>query len=416
MRTRTMVVVAMALALAATCLGCSGMTSPSAATAESEAISSVAPVSPAVSAEGVVVPVQRAVLSFSIGGLLRQVSTREGEEVAEGTLLASLDAGELELAVREAEDALAVSQSMLDKARVGAREPEVAAARAEYDRALAQHEQLLRGARGEEIAAAEANVQAAMASYERVASGASDGELIAGRASMERAEVTLKHAQAEYDKYAWQQGFEASPQADALHQATIDFRAAEAQLEQLEALPRQADLQEAGANLARARAQLALQQAGATEQEVAASASSVAVARAQLELREAGPRAEDIAVAEAQVQQALTALERAKLALSRSQLLAPFDGTIVEVAAERGEMVLAGSAAVALADLTELQVETTDLDEWAAVDVHEGQAVRITVNAFEDKGDTAYTVTIALSQQDPELRWGMTTKVEFLEE
>ena len=79
-------------------------------------------------------------------------------------------------------------------------------------------------------------------------------------------------------------------------------------------------------------------------------------------------------------------------------------------------------------------METTDLDEWSAVDVEVGQRVRITINALEDRvltgrvtaiaprgkvldtGDTAYTVTVLLDQQDPDVRWGMTTKVEFLEE
>jgi len=140
-----------------------------------------------------------------------------------------------------------------------------------------------------------------------------------------------------------------------------------------------------------------------------------------------------VAVAEARVQQARTALERAKLALSRCQLLAPFTGTAVEVAFREGEMVPAGASVVTLADLAELQVETTDLDEWGAVDVRAGQAVRVVVNALDDRvlsgrvtaiarrgkvldtGDTAYTVTIVLDQQDADLRWGMTAKVEFLE-
>jgi hypothetical protein len=106
---------------------------------------------------------------------------------------------------------------------------------------------------------------------------------------------------------------------------------------------------------------------------------------------------------------------------------------VVEVAFEEGEMVPTGAPFITVADLAELRVETTDLDEWGAVDVQVGQAVRITVNAFEDKilsgqvtaiasrgtllntGDTAYKVTIALDEQDSSLRWGMTTKVEFLE-
>jgi multidrug resistance efflux pump len=60
-----------------------------------------------------------------------------------------------------------------------------------------------------------------------------------------------------------------------------------------------------------------------------------------------------------------------------------------------------------------------------------GQPARIRVNAFNDKtltakvteiagqsvllasGDVSYPVTLVLDRQDPELRWGMTVKVEF---
>jgi len=76
-------------------------------------------------------------------------------------------------------------------------------------------------------------------------------------------------------------------------------------------------------------------------------------------------------------------------------------------------------------------VKTTDLDWLSVARVKVGDSVRITVSAFDNKvlsgkvvaiaprgeklptGDIAYTVTIALDKQDPELRWGMTVKVEF---
>jgi hypothetical protein len=76
-------------------------------------------------------------------------------------------------------------------------------------------------------------------------------------------------------------------------------------------------------------------------------------------------------------------------------------------------------------------VKTTDLDELSVAKVKVGDSVKITVSAFDNKvllgkvvaialrgeklptGDIAYTVTIALDEQDPDLRWGMSVKVEF---
>ena len=78
-----------------------------------------------------------------------------------------------------------------------------------------------------------------------------------------------------------------------------------------------------------------------------------------------------------------------------------------------------------------MKVETTDLDEFGAAKVQIGQPAKVRVNAFTDKtlngkvteiadqsvllasGDVSYPVTIILDSQDPDLRWGMTVKVEF---
>ena len=73
------------------------------------------------------------------------------------------------------------------------------------------------------------------------------------------------------------------------------------------------------------------------------------------------------------------------------------------------------------------------LDEFGAARVKVGQPAKVRVNAFTDKtltgkvseiadqsvllasGDVSYPVTIILDTQDPDLRWGMTVKVEFQE-
>jgi len=384
-----------------------------------------------ISAIGTLQPAQRAELSFGASGPVRVVTVQMGMEVRKGDLLAELDTAALELAVQEAEDALAFTQALLDQARAGPREQELAIVRAEYRRALAEHEQLLAGARSQEIAGAEAEAQAALARHDRVTSGASQEEIIAAQASMEKAEVALKRAQTEYDRYAWQQGFEASPQAASLHQATIDYRAAEAQYERLRSLPSDADVREAKADLAHAEAQLELIQAGPTAQQVAASANRVASANAQLELKEAGAWPEDVAVAEARLQQAHTGLERAKLALSGARLVAPFDGTVSVVYVSPGERATAGRPAVELLDTTRWRVETRNLGELNIGRVRVGQEAMVRVLAFGDEelrgrlvaispvavvqqGDTTYTVIIELQPTDLNLRPGMNAEVDVL--
>jgi multidrug efflux pump subunit AcrA (membrane-fusion protein) len=306
----------------------------------------------------------------------------------------------------------------------------VAIARAQYQRALAEHELLLAGARTQEIAGAKARVEATEAHYDRVISGASQEDVIAAQAIMEKAEVALGQAQSEYDEHAWRQGFEASPQAAALHRASIDYQAAKAQYNGLRGLPHSADLREARADIVRARAELELIQAGPTAQEVAASANCVTSAEAQLRLVEAGAGPEDVAVAEARVQQARVVSERAELALSATRLLAPFDGTVSSVSASSGERTAAGAPVIELLDLTKWQVETRNLSELEISRVRANQQAVVRVLAFRDEelrghvtaispvavvqqGDTTYTVMVELQPTGLNLRPGMNVEVEI---
>ena len=97
------------------------------------------------------------------------------------------------------------------------------------------------------------------------------------------------------------------------------------------------------------------------------------------------------------------------------------------------DLATAGSVAVTVADLSRLQIETRDLDETAVARVKEGQEVSIVVAPLGratmpgrvlrvgrqpqpttgTNSDVYYTATIALANPHPDLRWGMTVRVEF---
>jgi hypothetical protein len=105
--------------------------------------------------------------------------------------------------------------------------------------------------------------------------------------------------------------------------------------------------------------------------------------------------------------------------------------TVTDIAFKEGEVVGAGVSLITLADLTEFQVETTDLDEWAAARVTLGQGVEVRVPALDNKvlpgrvvslapqatvlstEDVVYKATIALERQSPGLRWGMTVRLDW---
>ena len=77
-------------------------------------------------------------------------------------------------------------------------------------------------------------------------------------------------------------------------------------------------------------------------------------------------------------------------------------------------------------------VKTTDLTELDVINISEGQTVTVTLDAMpespltgtvlsigqtfsESQGDVVYEVTIALTETDPAMRWGMTAVVKFVE-
>jgi len=141
-----------------------------------------------------------------------------------------------------------------------------------------------------------------------------------------------------------------------------------------------------------------------------------------------GPR-EQIVVADSKVEQRQAALETAKASLAQSTLLAPFEGTVVEINVSPGEYVQSSQVVVSLADLNNLQVETTDLSELNVAAISVGQSAKVFVEALNEEyegkvtaispisdtigGDVVFKVTIQLDNQPDDLLWGMSADVEI---
>ncbi|MGE5140256.1 MAG: efflux RND transporter periplasmic adaptor subunit, partial [Rudaea sp.] len=228
------------------------------------------------------------------------------------------------------------------------------------------------------------------------------------KANLGKAQAALDQAQAAYDRAGGSTNPYAPmlPTSLQLESATLDYQIAKANFDKASKLDQTA---------------IAQAQAGVTQ------------AKSTLDLKQKGPRTEDIAVAESRLKQAQTGLEQAQAALAKARLTAPFEGVITSLSFRPGEIVQAGVPGATLGDLSQLYVETTDMDEFGAARIKPGQLAHISVNAFDDKqltgkvarianqsvtlatGDISYVVDVALDNQDPDLRWGMTVKVEFME-
>ena len=110
--------------------------------------------------------------------------------------------------------------------------------------------------------------------------------------------------------------------------------------------------------------------------------ASVESAKAQVDKLRAGPTPEQLAIAQAAVAQAEAALEVARATLNQATLTAPFGGTVADVQVGPGQIVMPGQVMLTLADLSQLQVETTDLSERDVTEVQVGQEATVYVEAL----------------------------------
>lgn len=141
------------------------------------------------------------------------------------------------------------------------------------------------------------------------------------------------------------------------------------------------------------------------------------------------PPEEKIAIADANVEQMQSALEVVNASIAQGTLIAPIDGTVVEVNVSPGEYVQPAQVVVEIADLQNVRIETTDLSELDIAAVKIGQPANVYVEALNQEfpgkvtaispifetigGDVVFKVTIQLDEQSRDLLWGMSTEVEI---
>ena len=132
---------------------------------------------------------------------------------------------------------------------------------------------------------------------------------------------------------------------------------------------------------------------------------------------------------EARLQAAQAALDSAKYALSQGTILAPFDGTIIDINIEAGEIAQPGKVVITEGKVAAMQIKTTDLSERDAPKVQIGQAANVYIKALDVTvtgkvakvspisetvgGDVVYPVTVELDEQPSGLLWGMSADVEI---
>ena len=170
-------------------------------------------------------------------------------------------------------------------------------------------------------------------------------------------------------------------------------------------------------------------QSGPTEQQLKAAEAALAQARANLTRLQVQDPSLDVQLAQYQVQQAEIAVRQLELRLEQARLVAPIDGVVTAVNLVEGSPAPTGMPAITLGDLNHLEV-VVNLPEVDVAQVAPGQEAVIIPEATPDtrlkgkvvsvapmgsqiQGVVNFPVTIALEENVPSVRAGMTVQVQI---
>lgn len=347
-----------------------------------------------VSATGEVVPARWSTLGMSASGIVAEILVTDGQGVADGQVLARLKGREsYEAALSAAKLELLSAQQARDdlddnlEASRAAAQARLAAANKALDKAEEKREgQAYQRGDREQIDQAWANY---ILAQQAVDDAETDFSFVADRPEddPDRAYMLAKLA--------------ATRQARDRAVANFNY---------LVALPDELEVGEVDANLAVARAEVLL-------------------AQKEVDKLEDGPDPDQLALIEARLDNAEKQVTAASTALDDLELKAPFGGTISKVYIRENEWITVSQPAILLADLTDLQVETTDLSEIDVAQVQVGNPASVTFDALPDVVADAvvtkiapkssegsgvnYTVTLRFDEIPGNLRWGMTAFVDI---
>ncbi|CAN5761849.1 hypothetical protein BH23CHL7_BH23CHL7_04630 [soil metagenome] len=141
--------------------------------------------------------------------------------------------------------------------------------------------------------------------------------------------------------------------------------------------------------------------------------------------------AADLRLAEADVALAVSALDAARVALTQTEIRAPWAGTVAALNVRPGEQAVVAQPLVTIADFSGWLFETTDVSEFDVVRVAVGDQAVISVAALPDlelagvveqvrvrggtgDGGVRFDVIVRPLEHVEQLRWNMSASVRIL--
>lgn len=364
------------------------------------------------------------------GGPVQEILVEVGDQVEAGQVLMNLDPTFLDFAVRQAEISLEMARvSLLEQGQTSS-ESEIAIAEANLELAKARLAKLEIGPTEDELAAAEAAAASAWAYYNELRAGPTPERLAQLKANLEKAQIARDEAQRAYDKIAWRPDVGQTPQAAALQRATIDYNAAKAAFDEATRPPSRSQLQSALAAAHRAQDALNKLREWPEEAEIKLAQAQVAAAEAALKKAKELAGSSSLRTAELRVEQALIGLEEAQLRRENAAVRAPIAGVVLQLNAQVGQQVNAGSPVAVIGDASNLEVVVQVTQENIgkiqvgapalvsrfddATVQAEAEVTQVSPTGIPGAGTAAFPVTVRLTGPGGEqFRPGMFVSVEI---
>lgn len=345
-------------------------------------------------ASGTVTSLHQAQFVANSSGSVQTVSVTVGEEVKSGSILVVLSGREK-------------MQAAVDAAQL-----ELLSARQELD-AVNRDADKVRAAAQVRLAEASKALDDAVRRREyRNYRNGSESTINSAKADYILAKDYLQKAQDAYSYYQDlpDENINKAGALTALSAAQKAYDKALSNLNYLTGMPSQLDVDQAEANLQAAKAE-------------------VANAQKAFDRVKNGPDPETLALAQARVSNAESQLMASQASLDEMEIKAPFEGSVGRLNVHPGDWVSPGQLILAMVDLKNMQVETTDLSERDVVKVKAGQTVKVFVKALGVEvpgkvaqiapmadtlgGDVVYKTIITLEEIPQGLLPGMSVDVKY---
>jgi HlyD family secretion protein len=352
-------------------------------------------------------------VSAEVPGHIARLEVDEGDQVAEGQVLAEIDADLLDAQIAEAEASLAVAEAQLARVQAGARTQDIAVAEADVAIAEAQRDAAyqawqdalaLRDNPQEldlQIAAARSRLDVAQQRIEQMIPLKDAAELMNG---LRERQVDIAEEGTNYHfsvpgagSFSGHYNFPEGEKRQAWagwNLATTDLWSAWVNLNQAVAV-RDTAQQSLNDLLAMRNnpqeTQVEVSQAEAAYQQAVAS---VVVAKARLDKVRVGASQEQIDVARSGVEQERAALDALQVQRQKYTLRAAINGLVTKQVAHEGEMALPGKTLLTLADLDTVDL-TIYVPEISVGDVFLSQHVAVAVDAFPAETFTGQVVWVS---------------------